>query len=414
VGEFYNVDDVIEVLRFLMPPEDAEDYEQRMDGVREELRALVPHSRPATKLTLGREVRRAEEMAAAYLGVKHASFTCNWTAGMETGYKLAGLGPEDEVIVPPLTFIATIAYPLMIRAKVVFADIDPATLGLDPEDVARKVTPRTRAIVPVHVGGFACDMDPLMDIATANDLFVMEDAAHALGATYKGRQLGTIGHMGGYSFHEVKNINALGEGGLLVSDLDLGEQFSRARFLGLDFTRQIPDWLYDVSPLEDRFGQPQMPNNSSVTEIQAIGFQLQFRRLPEIIAQRRRNAGLLREAFAGESLILPPPADTEETRSSHHLYPLQIDHRGLRGDIQTVKAKLKERGVTEIAHFGPLYKFRAMASFGYDAAAIAATCPKTEELFAHGYTHLPLYPLTDDQIYYMAETVLSIVRELKR
>jgi perosamine synthetase len=417
VGETFHMQDVAELVRFLMPRDpgaDEAEYAGRQLEVTRALQAFEGVSRRATKLTLGQQVKEAETIAAQWLGVKHASLTSNWTAGMETAYKLSGLRPGDEVIVPPITFIATIAYPLMIGARVVFADIDPATLGIDPEDVRRKITPKTRMVVPVHIGGYACDMDPLMEIAAASDLYVMEDAAHALGATYKGRMLGTIGHFGGYSFHEVKNMNALGEGGLLVTDLDLGEQFAKARFLGLDFTRSIPNWLYDVTVLEDRYGHPHMANNSSVTEIQALGFKLQFNRLAAILEQRRRNSMFLRDAFAGEPVIIPPPVDTGDTRSSHHLFPLRVDPSGLRGDIQALKTKLKEKGVTEIAHFGPLYKFEAMRKFGYDAAAIGATCPQTEEMFNRAYTHLPLYPLTQNQLAYMAEAVLDAVGELKR
>jgi len=415
VGETFRADDAVEVLKFLFPSvgENGE-YARIVEDLRADCEKLADVGRPATKLTLGKQVEMAEEMARDRLGVKYASFTSNWTAGMETAYKLAGVGPGDEVIVPPLTFIATVAYPLMIGARVVFADIDPNTLGLDPADVERKITPRTRMIVPVHVGGYACDMDPIMALAESRDIMVMEDAAHALGATYKHRPLGTIGHFGGYSFHEVKNINSFGEGGLLVSNHDLGQQFARARFLGLNFGKQIPDWLYDVSALEDRYGNPQVPNNSSATEIQALGFRLQYERLDGILAIRKRSAQILREAFADESAIILPPADTEETASSHHLFPLRIATNAICGDIRTVKAGLKEKGVTEIAHFGPLYHFEILRQLGYDTASGAASCPQTEAMFRHGYTHLPLYPLEDEQVSYMAEAVLDTVRKLKR
>lgn len=415
VGETFGAQDALEVVKFLLPPLEGDPAcEQAMEKVAEGLRQLAASGGCATKLTLGRQVEMAEEMARRKLGVKYASFTSNWTAGMETAYKLAGVGAGDEVIVPPLTFIATVAYPLAIGAKVVFADIDPSTLGLDPADVERKITPRTRMIVPVHVGGYACDMDPLMELAESHGIFVQEDAAHALGATYKGRQLGTIGHFGGYSFHEVKNINSFGEGGLLVSNHELGRQFSKARFLGLDFTRRIPEWLYDVTALDDRFGRPQVPGNSSATELQALGFRLQYERLPAIISARRRNAEVLRSAFADEEAILLPPEDTAATASSHHLFPLRIQPSALKGDIQAVKAKLKEKGVTEIAHFGPLYKFEIFRQMGYDLGESIAACPRAEEMFRHGYTHLPLYPLDDEQVSFMASAVLEAIRELRR
>ncbi len=414
VGEFYDHRDLLEVVRFMLPPSAKADlYEKRFAKVKKAVEKLSKLSGKATKLTLGRWVTKAEELAKQRLKVKHACYLTNWTAGMEIGYKLSGLRPGDEVIMPAITFAATMAYPLMIGAKIVFADIDPVTLNINPADLARKITDRTRLIVPVHIGGYACDMDPIMEIAKARNVFVMEDAAHALGATYKGRALGTIGHFGGYSMHEVKNINSFGEGGLLVTNLDLGEQFAKGRFLGLDFSRKIQNWLYDVSALDDRFGKPHVAGNHSAMEIQALGFCLQFARLQRVIDTRRKHADYLRKAFAAEPAILPPPTETAGTRSSHHLYPLRINPEALGADIQALKQKLKEKGVTEIAHFGPMYMFRVLEQLGYDGKAALATCPNTERMFHRGYTHLPLYPLTFAQVRYMANAVLESVAELR-
>jgi len=142
--------------------------------------------------------------------------------------------------VPSITFIATIAYPLAVGAQVVFADVDPRTINMDPADVARKVTDRTKMIIPVHIGGYPVDLDPIMELAERRGITVLEDAAHAFGARYKGRMVGTIGHFGAFSFHEVKNTTSLGEGGVLVTDTEYGNQFKQARFLGLDLSRQIP------------------------------------------------------------------------------------------------------------------------------------------------------------------------------
>jgi dTDP-4-amino-4,6-dideoxygalactose transaminase len=415
VGERFNGTDVLEVVKFLLP-EGAQGsaYKAALRPAVQALSALARESSGAAKLTLGDWVKKAEQVACATLKVKHACLLNTWTAGMEVGYKLAGLRPGDEVIVPSITFVATMAYPLMIGAKVVFADVDPRTLGMDPADVARKITPRTRVIVPVHIGGYACDMDAIMKLAARHDIYVMEDAAHALGATYKGRLLGTLGHFGGYSFHEVKNINSFGEGGLLVTNLPCGEQFSKARFLGLDFTRAIPNWLYDITALQDRFGRPQVSNNHSVSEIQALGFCLQFKRLERILDTRRRNAEFLQAAFRKVPGILPPPADTASTRSSHHLYPLRIDPEIVGADIQAVRRKLKEKGVTEIPHFGPMYRFHILKQLGYNGDRIAQTCPQTEQVFNHGFTHLPLYPLTKTEVRFLAKAVIDSIQELRQ
>ena len=334
---------------------------------------------------------------------------------MEIAYKLSGLKAGDEVIMPSITFIATMAYPLSIGAKVVFADIDPETINLDPADVARKITPRTKMIVPVHLGGYPVDMDPIMELAKKHDLFVMEDNAHGMGGAYKGRKLGAIGHFGGCSLHEVKNINSMGEGGILLTSEDFaGPQLTMARFLGLDFSRKIKDWLYDISPMIDRYGKPHVCQNCSATEVQAIGMLLQMQRLDGIIAQRRAAAEYMNSVLSQEDGILVEKPDTADTYGTHHLYLLRIAPEKCGGDIQELSKRLAAKGLTNITHFGPMYRFKIMKDLGYDEDAIAATCPNTERMFYSCYTHLPLYPLTQEQLEYQAKAVVEAVQEMKK
>ena len=415
VGEFFNGSDAQQMVDFLLPDTGDPSYAAAHAEVSAAISKLEQAAGRATKLTLGRQVAQAEEEACRYFGAKYACFLDNWTGGMEIAYKLSGLKAGDEVIMPAVTFIATMAYPLSIGAKIVFADIDPETINLDPADVERKITPRTKTIVPVHLGGFPVDMDPIMALAAKHGLFVMEDAAHGMGGAYKGRKLGTIGHFGGFSLHEVKNINSLGEGGILLTNEDFaGPQLPGARFLGLDFTRKIKDWLYDISPLTDRFGGVQVAGNHSATEIQAVGLLQQMKRLDSIIALRRKAAEYMNGVLGSEDGILIERADTAETYGTHHLYLLRIDPAKIGGDIQALSRKLAEKGLTNITHFGPMYRFRIMKELGYDENAIAATCPNTERMFYHSYTHLPLYPLTQEQIEYQAKAVVEAVREMKQ
>ncbi len=415
VGEFYDGQDAVEMVKFLLPAAEDAAYDAQVEAVACEIKKLASMSGKATKLTLGKKVSEAEEISRKYFGSKYACFLDNWTGGMEIAYKLAGIGPGDEVIMPAITFIATMAYPLSVGAKIVFADVDPETINLDPADVARKITPKTKMIVPVHLGGCPVDMDPLMELAAKHDIIVMEDAAHGMGGAYKGRKLGSIGHFGGFSLHEVKNINSFGEGGILLSNEDwAGPQFPGARFLGLDFTRKIKDWLYDISPLADRYGKPQVALNHSATEIQALGLLLQMKRLDNIIAQRRAAAEYMNSVLSQEAGILVEKADTAETYSTHHLYLLRIDPEVVGGNIQQLSKKLAEKGLTNITHFGPMYRFKIMKDLGYDENAIAATCPVTEKMFYHSYTHLPLYPLTREQLEYQAQAVVEAVREMKQ
>ena len=415
VGEFFNGSDALEVIKFLLPDNGNSDYADKLRAAADAVNALAEVSGKATKLTLGSKVAAAENEACRYFGSKYACFTDNWTGGMEIAYKLAGVGPGDEVIMPAITFIATMAYPLSVGAKIVFADVDPETINLDPADLEKKITPKTKMIVPVHLGGFPVDMDGVMSVARKHGIPVMEDAAHGMGGVYKGKKLGTIGDFGGFSLHEVKNITSFGEGGILLTNDDFyGKQFAGGRFLGLDFSRKIKDWLYDISPLNDKNCGIQVAQNHSATEIQAIGLLLQMKRLDQIIATRRHTAEYMNSVLSEEKGILVEKADTADTYGTHHLYLLRIDPKTVGGNIQQLSAKLAAKGLTNITHFGPMYRFKIMHDLGYNEHELAASCPRTEEMFYHSYTHLPLYPLTGEQLTYQAQAVVEAVRELKQ
>lgn len=415
VGETVKTDDILELVRFLIPPKDdrKKDYERQLKKVDRELSGLWRLGGPVGKLTLGGKVAELERATCKLLRCKHALFLTNATAGFEIGYKFAGLRPGDEVIAPAITFIATIVYPLALGAKVVLADLDPRTINMDPKDVARKITKRTKVIIPVHIGGYPVDLDPIMRLAQKHNITVIEDAAHAFGGVYKGRMAGTIGHFGAFSFHEVKNVTSLGEGGILVTNGDYGKDLGKARFVGLDLSQQIPNWLYDVVAIKGKGGFFAAGNHSA-TEIQAVGLLSQLKRLKSIIAARKKAADYLTRRFKGVRGLVPPMPDTKDTRSTHHLYLLQVDPDKAGGDIQDLKKKLAARGVTQIPHFAPLYKFQVMRQLGYDTPAMQASCPNAEEVFTRRFTHLPLYDFTEKQIKLLADLVIDAVAEMRR
>ena len=415
VGEAFNQEDISDMLSFLCPaaPHRQKKYKAQFQRVRRELDKLLALSQPASKLSLGSRVEALEKQVCQMLKTKYAVFLTNATAGFEIAYKYAGLKPGDEVIAPAITFIATIVYPLSIGAKVVLADLDPRTINMDPKDVERKITSRTRVIIPVHIGGYPVDMTPIMRLARKHDITVIEDAAHAFGGTYCGKPVGTIGHFGAFSFHEVKNINSLGEGGVLVTNTAFGKDFAQARFVGLDASRQIRNWLYDVRALKSKSGYIAAGNHSS-TEIQAVALSSQLRRLKQIIAQRRRAAVYLKRRFQKIEGIIPQLMDDKKVKLTYHLYLLQVDPDTIGGDIQVLKKKLTARGVVQIPHFAPLYKFSIMRQLGYNTNAIARTCPVTEEVFTRRFTHLPLYDFTQEQLKYMAEMVIESVAEMNK
>jgi perosamine synthetase len=413
VGENYNTQDLMEIIKFLMQGEGKE-YDEAINAVYEQVKKLDKVSTPPGKLSLAGKVEEAERVCNEYLGTDSATFVTNATAGFEIAYKYANLKEGDEVIVPAITFVATMAYPLAVGAKLVFADVDPRTINMDPKDVAKKITPKTKMIVPVHIGGYPVDMDPIIKLAKEHNILVLEDAAHAFGAMYKGKKIGTIGDFASFSFHEVKNITSFGEGGIATTTIPgFGPEMKRARFFGTDFTKPIKDWLYNVTPIQGKYG-PFVALNSSTTEIQGLGLSLQVARNEQIIAERRRAAAYLNSRFAENDAIIPQDLGNDDIKPTFHLYLLQIDPAKAGGDVQTLKAKLESKSVTNIPHFGPLYRFKVVSDMGYDADEIAKTCPVCEEVFYKRFTHLPLYGLSDEQLKYMADAVLEAVAEMQR
>jgi len=413
VGENYNESDTLEIVKFLMQGE-GDEYKKALKTVQESLHGLNAVANAPGKLSLGSQVEKAEKAVDKYLGTEGSLFVTNATAGFEIAFKYANLGPGDEVIVPAITFIATMAYPLSVGCKVVFCDIDPITLNMDPKDLEKKITKKTKMVVPVHIGGYPCDMDAINAIAKKHDILVLEDAAHAFGASYKGRKIGTISDFTSFSFHEVKNMTSFGEGGILTTNIEeFRPELKRARFLGLNFTRKIKDWLYDITAIPGKYG-PAVAGNSSTTEIQALGLTLQLHRYDRIIQDRTEAAKYMTSRLAGNPAVIPQAMGSKDVVPSFHLYTLQIDPKKAGGDIQVLKKKLEEKGVTNIPHFGPLYRFDVLRSLGYDENAIAATCPVTEEVFYHRFTHLPIYGLSKDQLEYMADAVLASIDEMQK
>lgn len=262
----------------------------------EEMQALM-------EVAQAKQLRRAgaaleyERSIAEYFGVKHAIAVSSGTSALHIALAAFGVGPGDEVIVTPYTFVASNTCVLEQNAIPVFADVEPTHLTLDPEDVARRITPRTKAIIPVTITGSLVDMDPIMELAEKHNLWVLEDACQSIGASYKGRLVGTIGHVGVFSTITGKITNT-GEGGFVITDdTDLFEKmwgyqdFARKRSLG-------PASKY-------HWGLPCA--NYRITNMQAaIGIQ-QMKRLPSMLAQRNENAEYLNEKLRGvPGLVLPP------------------------------------------------------------------------------------------------------------
>jgi perosamine synthetase len=308
-------------------------------------------------LVQGPKVAEFERAVAAYVGARHAVATSSCTTALHLALVLHGIGTGDEVIVPSFTFIATANVVLYTGATPVFVDIDPRTYNLDPDAVEAAITPRTRAIMPVHQIGLAADIDRLAAIARRHDLVLIEDAAPAIGATYKGRRVGGLGHPACLSFHPRKVITT-GEGGMLLTDDEaLAERARTLRAHGMsvsDLARHRADRV-----LVEEYHE--LGYNYRMTDLQAaIGIE-QLKRLDEMIERRREVAGRYAKALAdadGVQLPFSPP-DAPHTYQSYmiELRPgLGLNREILMQELLAAGVATR-RGVMAI-HLEPQYRQR--------------------------------------------------------
>ena len=257
--------------------------------------ADVLRSARLTQLT-GDAVSAFEAAVAAWHGVHHCVATSSGTAAIHAALAVLGVGPGDEVIVPAHTFIASATPVLHQGAVPIFADVDARTFCLDPHDVEQKISPRTRAIIAVHLNGHPADLDPLLTLSESRGIALIEDAAQAHGALYKGRKVGTIGRLGCFSFWEDKIVTTGGEGGCVITDDDaLAERLRRFRHHGEGPTAG-----------ERAYYHLDLGYNYRMTAVQAATGLVQFRRLDEYLAARRRNAAYLTDALSQVDAVEPP------------------------------------------------------------------------------------------------------------
>ena len=244
-------------------------------------------------MTTGPSVAAFGEAVAKVAGTRYAVAISNGTAALHAAVAVAGIGSGDEVITSPITFVASANCALYVGAKPVFADIDPQTYNMDPTDVERKITPRTKAILPIHFTGQPCDMDALREIAERHKLILIADGAHAIGATYKGQLAGKLADMTTYSFHPVKQV-ATGEGGAIATDSsDLYEKLMLFRSHGI--TRDPSKFRFGNQPWY--YEQQTLGYNYRMTDFQAALGSSQLKKLPMFLERRREYARRYTEAF---------------------------------------------------------------------------------------------------------------------
>jgi len=366
----------------------------------------VVHCLRSGWLTTGRKVKQFESEFADFIGARHALAVNSCTAALHLGLEAVGVGPGDEVVTTPMTFTATAAVIEHLGARPVFADCDPTTLNIDPAAIERRLTPRTKAILPVHFAGQACDMDAIHALARAHGLPVIEDAAHAIPTRYQGRLVGTLSDVTCFSFYATKNVTT-GEGGMVVTDReDLAERMKLMHLHGMSrdawkrYT-QNGSWSYEVLAPGFKY---------NLTDIAAaIGIH-QLRKCHAFHRRRLTIANQYDAALADVPGIAIPRV---EDRESHgwHLYVIQVDPAQLTIDRNAFIDKLLARNIGVSVHFIPLHVHPYYRE-RYDLAP--RDFPNAWAAYER-IISLPIYAkMDDDDVRHVVDAVRDIAREARR
>lgn len=365
------------------------DLAAQLRSVRKELDAAIARTIDHCSFCLGPDVLQFEKDFAKFLGAEHCVAFNSGTSALHVAMRLLDIGPGDEVITTPFTFIATTWAIFYVGAKPVYVDIDDATFNLDPKLIERAITPRTKAIMPVHLYGHPFDLDAILKICRKHNLPLVEDAAQAHGAKYNRQTVGTFGKMSCFSFYPGKNLGACGEGGALVIPESNSALDKRARSL-----REHGS--------STRYYHDEIGYNYRMEGIQGAVLGIKLKHLAKWTAERRRVAHRYHELLAGTPLQLPREADYAE--SAWHLYVVRHPQRS------ELKEHLEANGIGCALHYPlPLHLQKCCAHLGYRAGDFPVAEKAARECLS-----LPIYPeLTDAQIQRVAETIKNFFREMK-
>lgn len=356
-----------------------ENLTRQYDLIKTEIDEAIREVLPTGKYVMGNQLRQFEEEYAAYCGTNYCAGISNGTEALHLSLLACGVGEGDEVITVPNTYIATVLAITYTGARPVFVDIDPATFNIDPAEVRRKITARTKAILPVHMYGQCVDMDALMGIAHEYGLYVIEDAAHAHGALYKGRKAGALGHIACFSFYPTKVLGAYGDGGAVTTDdPDLWDKVKVLRYMG-----QHTKYLHEVIGYQQR-----------LSEIQAAVLRKKLPHLDGWINQRRALAELYGELLSGTPVRTP-----REAEGNRHVYYLYTVLAPRRDELQKY---LAEHGIAS----QPIYPLEvpfqpAYAGMGHKKDDFPVSSSQVGEILS-----LPMFPeLTEMEVERVAEGI---------
>jgi dTDP-4-amino-4,6-dideoxygalactose transaminase len=357
-------------------------------------------------LTMGPKTFEFEKKFAQYVGAQHAIAVSTGTGALHLSLEAAGVQAGDEVLLPTTTFTATAEAVTYVDARPVLVDIDPDTMNIDFEDAARRVTPKTKAIIPVHLGGQPCDMDEIHTLARRHHLRVVEDAAHALPSEYQGKRVGQISEFTCFSFYATKTLTT-GEGGMITTDNpEAAERMRLMRLHGIErdaWKRYRGDgsWFYEV--LEAGF-------KYNLTDFQSAMGLVQLAKCDAMRQARESIAQRYSDGFSSFDELVVPTIRLD-CRSSWHLYVLRVRLDHLKIDRNSFIEALQRRGVTCSVHFIPLHlQPYYRHAYGYRPGDF----PRAEQEY-HSCLSLPIYPgMTDPEINHVIDAVQKTAVEFRR
>jgi dTDP-4-amino-4,6-dideoxygalactose transaminase len=359
------------------------DLKAQYANIKPEVDAAIQAVVDSAAFIKGPQVASFEEAFAAYCGVRHAVGVQSGTAALHLALMACGIGPDDEVIVPSMTFTATAEMIGRLGARPVFVDVDQRTCNLDPDALGAAVTDQTFAVIPVHLYGQPADMDAIGEVAREHDLCVIEDAAQAHGAEYRGRRAGSLGDVAVFSFYPGKNLGAYGDAGAVVTD---DPEIAERIRLWRDHGRQSK-----YEHLVEGF-------NYRLDTLQAAVLEVKLRHLEDWNAARRYNADLYREHLA--DLPVELPVEPDDVRSVYHLFVIRTAAR------DAVLAHLRSRGIGAGVHYPiPLHLQPAYSHLGYRVGDLPAAEAAAGEVLS-----LPMYPeLTEDLVAQIADSLREVL-----
>ena len=349
-------------------------------------------------ISTGARVREFERAFAEYLGVKHAIAVSSCTAALHLSLVVTGVGVEDEVITTPWTFTATAEAIRYVGAKPVFVDINPETLNIDVSKIEQAITPRTKAIMPVHIAGLPCDMDALQEICQAHNLILIDDAAHAIPVEYNGQYIGNLGDLSCFSFYANKNMTT-GEGGMITTNDDaLAEPLRTMRLHGIDkdaWARQSKRsiWQYDITTEGYKY---------NMTDIQAAMGLCQLMKLNKQHERRQNFVQIYQSELEKFPQISTPFVPDNPKEHAWHLYIIQLRT----GNRDEFVESLRDENIECSVHYIPLHLFEFYQKrYGYSVGDF----PRAEEVFER-VVSLPLHPgLSESDVHFVVETIGKVL-----